>query len=109
MALGDPFGAIDDYSQALAIQPNNLDAYAARGEAYLAVGQIPSAYEDFSRAIIQGPNQNNPELFLNRGMVRARLGDSLGARRDFEQAANLYLQQGNAAGYRQTLDQMANL
>ena len=39
-------------------------------------------------------------------MVRANLGDDAGARRDLEQAANLYLEQGEAVGYRKTLEQM---
>lgn len=87
----------------------NPEVYAARGTAFLVVGQAPNAYSDLSQAIAQNPTPTNPELFFNRGMVRARLGDSLGARLDFEQAANLYLQQGNAIGYRQTLDQMRSL
>ena len=41
--------------------------------------------------------------------MRANLGDDAGARRDLEQAASLYLEQGEAAGYRKTLEQMSQL
>jgi tetratricopeptide (TPR) repeat protein len=109
MATGDTFGAIDDYTQAIAAQPNFLAAYSARGGAYLQVNQSQNAFQDLTQAIVGAPNSTNPELFYNRGVVRSRLGDDAGARRDFERAAELYLQQGEAAGYRRTLTRMSQL
>jgi tetratricopeptide (TPR) repeat protein len=103
------FAAIDDYTQALTIQPDYPGAYAARGNAYIQVGETQAAYNDLSQAILADPDTSNPQLYYNRGLVRATLGDDAGARRDFEQAANLYLEQGEAAGYRQTLEQMSQL
>jgi Flp pilus assembly protein TadD len=109
LATGDVFGAIDDYSQALAIQPNDAAVYSARGAAYLQVNKPQEAYQDLTQAIQLSLTTADPELFYNRGVARASLGDDAGARRDFEEAAELYLQQGEAAGYRQTLDQMSQL
>jgi tetratricopeptide (TPR) repeat protein len=109
LATGDVFGAIDDYTQALTLDADYLDAYAARGNAYIQVGEAQAAYQDLSRAIMANPDTSDPELYFNRGVVRANLGDSVGARRDFEQAASLYLEQGEAIGYRETLEQMSQL
>lgn len=109
MASGDSFGAIDDYSQAVAIQPDDWAAYAARAQAYLRVDQVQRAYDDLTLVIMANPTSSDAELFFNRGLIRARLGDDQGARRDFEQAGQLYLRQGNGAGYRQALDQMRGL
>jgi tetratricopeptide (TPR) repeat protein len=109
LASGDGFGAIDDYTQAVAAQPDDWSAYAARAQAYLRVDQVQRAYDDLTLVIMADPTSSDAEIFFNRGVIRARLGDDQGARRDLEQAGQLYLRQGNGAGYRQALEQMRGL
>lgn len=49
--LGDTISAIDHYSQALNLEPNNTRALTERGDLYLKREQWASASKDFKRAI----------------------------------------------------------
>ena len=71
------------------------------------MGEAQRAYEDLTW-VIQADTKD-PEIYHSRGRARISLGDATGALADFEQAAELYLQQGMAVGYRAVLDDMAQL
>jgi tetratricopeptide (TPR) repeat protein len=47
--------AIADYTQVIALDPQNADAYADRGRAFYAQGQYDSAVQDLSKAIELNP------------------------------------------------------
>ncbi|MFN9171376.1 MAG: tetratricopeptide repeat protein, partial [Dolichospermum sp.] len=97
--LGDKPGAIDDYNQAIKINPNDADAYYNRGNARKELGDKPGAIDDFNLAIKINPNC--AEAYTNRGVVRNQLGDKQGAIDDFNQAIkfnpNLAQAYGNRA------------
>ncbi|OBQ20937.1 MAG: hypothetical protein AN481_16740, partial [Aphanizomenon flos-aquae LD13] len=48
--LGDKPGAIDDYTQAIKINPNYANAYYNRGIVYYQLGDKQKAREDLQRA-----------------------------------------------------------
>lgn len=91
---GDFGPAIADYSQALALRPEDATtirnlrvAHVRRGEVSLASGAYEAAEADFSRAIELEPDhhlayQRRGELFAERGLVEDALAD-------LEQAAML--------------------
>lgn len=65
--------AIDAYSQAIALEPQNPDYFGARGFAYVGVNDIFKMLADFDQAIALG-TQDGPVYFF-RGMWHATFGD----------------------------------
>ena len=57
--------SIKHYSEALRFEPNTVEAYSGRGQAYLQEQQIQEALDDFDKAIKGG--LSSPKLFMNRG------------------------------------------
>jgi tetratricopeptide (TPR) repeat protein len=53
--LGDLDGAIEDYTQALELAPEDAEILFNRGHAWLAKGEPPRAMADFARAIEADP------------------------------------------------------
>ncbi|MFN6157639.1 MAG: tetratricopeptide repeat protein [Dolichospermum sp.] len=99
--LGDKPGAIDDYNQAIKINPNDADAYYNRGNARKELGDKPGAIDDFNLAIKINPNL--AQAYYNRGNARKELGDKPGAIDDYNLAikinpnlAQAYYNRGNA-------------
>jgi tetratricopeptide (TPR) repeat protein len=64
--------AIQDYAQALAMEPDDPDTRAARGWAYLAVGAYQLARSDFDEAVRLNPNKG--DSYNGRGYARVKLG-----------------------------------
>ncbi|MBD2142794.1 tetratricopeptide repeat protein [Anabaena sp. FACHB-1250] len=99
--LGDKPGAIEDYNQAIKINPNIAQAYYNRGLVRSELGDKPGAIEDYNQAI-----KINPNLALaynNRGNAKSALGDKPGAIEDYNQAIKInpnlalaYFNRGNA-------------
>ncbi|MEI6411996.1 MAG: tetratricopeptide repeat protein [Bacteroidota bacterium] len=58
-------GAEEHYTQALKYDPNTIESYNGRGQAYMQLRKIPEALSDFNNAISNGIS--TPKLFLNRG------------------------------------------
>ena len=97
--------AIEDYSQAILLDPDNPAYYAARGDAYYKQpGGIDLAIEDYDHAILLDPT--NPSLYLGRGIIDFDQGlraQEESAIKDFDEAIRLdpvyaeaYLQRGMA-------------
>ena len=57
--------AATHYTEALKLDPETVEAYNGRGQAYLNLKKIQEAYSDFDNAIKSG--LSSPKLFLNRG------------------------------------------
>ena len=56
--------AIDHFTQALAVKPNDAEAYFYRGTTYLLLEDFARAIDDLSKAIKLDPR--NDEAFRNR-------------------------------------------
>jgi tetratricopeptide (TPR) repeat protein len=82
--LGDYPEAIQDYTQALAMEPNHPATQTARGWAYLATGSYQLAQHDFDEAIRLKPE--NGGAYNGRGYPRVRLGQYRKAIEDAEAA-----------------------
>lgn len=100
-AIGARQRAINDFNQALGIDPANSEAYYNRGIVRDSLGDERGAIGDFSQAIRINPSF--AEAYANRGIVRYRIGQQTGLR-DLQQAANLFLSQGDRTSYQKTLD-----
>jgi tetratricopeptide (TPR) repeat protein len=73
--------AINDFSQAIALDPKNSMAYYNRGNARYDMGDKQGALADYNEAIRSNPYHAN--AYYNRGVVRYYLGDKQGAIADF--------------------------
>ena len=96
-------GAIDNYTQAIKINPNDANSYCNRGTARSELGDNQSAIDDFTKAIKINPNDAN--AYCNRGAAHKKLGNNQDAIDDFNKAikinpndandANAYHNRGN--------------
>ncbi len=80
--------AINDFTNALKIVPNDAESYYARGLAKDNLGDHQGAIADFTKAI-----ENNPQeryAYLNRGVAKAKLEDYQGAVVDHTKAIEIY-------------------
>ncbi|MEI6370115.1 MAG: tetratricopeptide repeat-containing serine protease family protein [Nostocales cyanobacterium ELA608] len=85
--LGDKQGAIDDYNQAIKINPNYANAYYNRGNVRDDLGDKQGAIDDYNLAIKINPNY--ALAYNNRGNARADLGDKPRAIDDFNLAIKI--------------------
>jgi len=83
MTKGDFDRAIQDYDQAIWLDPNNALAFNNRGFAYGSKGDFDRAIRDYDEAIRLSPNA---AVFNNRGVAYATKGDYDRAIQDFDQA-----------------------
>jgi tetratricopeptide (TPR) repeat protein len=74
-AKGQYDRAIEDFDQAIRLNPNYAEAFGRRGDAYFGKGQYDRAFEDFDHAIRINPN--DARAFVARG--NAYLGRGLAA------------------------------
>jgi tetratricopeptide (TPR) repeat protein len=105
--LDDLAGAIQDFDRAIELAPNSADAYNARGNVNAMAGNPAQSIRDFNRAI--RCNRNFADAYYNRAIGRHDLGDHLGAKVDFHQAAKLFQQQKDLGGYQQAREWIIKL
>jgi tetratricopeptide (TPR) repeat protein len=77
-------GAIDFFSQAIALDPYNVEALYRRGLAYVKIGNFHGAVFDYSDAL--KIDNNRLELYYARAFVRLQLQNFSGALTDIEAA-----------------------
>lgn len=92
---GDVAGAIADYTAALALVPQFVEALNNRGVARQARGEYADALADYDTALRLKPAY--AEAYSNRGVTRHAQRDLAGALADFDQA--LRLSPGYAEAY----------
>ncbi|MEO0457336.1 MAG: tetratricopeptide repeat protein [Cyanobacteria bacterium P01_A01_bin.114] len=94
LSLGDPQGAISDFSPLLQVTAiDAVQVYTLRGQAYQQLKDSDSAFKDFSNAL--GIDANNAECYQARGSLYEAMGSLEDAIADYRQAATLYLDQGD--------------
>lgn len=84
---GEPHDAIEDYTQAIKLDPTRADAFAGRGIQYYELDDYKRAMPDLDQAI-----RLNPGAALNwawRSRVKAQLNDAEGANADMAHAHEL--------------------
>jgi tetratricopeptide (TPR) repeat protein len=84
---GDLEGAIADYTQAIRIKPDYVDAYNNRGNARSNQGDMAGAIVDYGEAIRIKPEY--AKAYYNRGNARSDQGDKAGAIADYTEAIRI--------------------
>jgi tetratricopeptide (TPR) repeat protein len=79
--------AIEDFTQALRLDPNNVNIYGERGVTYAQKGDSDRAITDYNQAIRLNPNL--AEAYISRGIAYAQKGDNDRAIADYNQAIRL--------------------
>lgn len=77
---------IELYSQALKLEPENLDALFYRALAKTEQGDLSGAIVDYSKIILIKPD---PDTYFNRGNIRYSLKEFEGAKEDYKKAFEL--------------------
>lgn len=85
--LKDYYGAIDDYTKAIALYPNARHAYNDRALAKSRLQQDSEAVIDYTKAINIDPTFS--EAYTNRGVSKNNLSDYRGAILDFTMAIEI--------------------
>lgn len=83
MMLNEVEGGVADFSRAIEIDANFLDAIIFRCNGYNKLGRYKEAIQDATRAISLQPQ--NLELYFNRGIAYRASGDNTAAIKDFDE------------------------
>ncbi len=90
---GDYRGAIQDFTKAIQINPEDEFLYSKRGRSKASLGDEIGAIQDYTKAIeIYYPKHNyhpTPVYYQERGQVKIKLGDYRGAIQDFNKAIEI--------------------
>jgi hypothetical protein len=78
---------IEQYDEAIRLDPQDAKAYDNRGNAYASLGQYERAIQDYDEAIRINPQ--NAIAYYNRGLTYAELGKSVESERDIQKAKEL--------------------
>jgi Tfp pilus assembly protein PilF len=79
--------ALDDYSKAISLDPDNPNVYIYRGTLYFSNEDYTLAIEDFEKVILLDPN--NPFAYYNLGMAYLKLEDGNKACKNFHKGCEL--------------------
>ncbi|RAM51979.1 MAG: hypothetical protein C6Y22_08655 [Hapalosiphonaceae cyanobacterium JJU2] len=104
---GEYQGATEDYTKAIDIAPNNVEAYIGRGNAHAYLKNYKAAMNDYTQVIRLAKEE--ADAYMNRAVVRCALGDKQGTIQDYQKAASLYGKQGATNERKQALDRLQNL
>jgi tetratricopeptide (TPR) repeat protein len=85
--MGKHHEAVDDYSQAIKLDPEYAKAYADRGISFSKLGDKQKAMADYNAAIRIAPDY--PNAYCNRGAYYANSGDMENASQDARKACEL--------------------
>jgi tetratricopeptide (TPR) repeat protein len=99
---GEVQSAIKDYTQAIKLDQNFIEAYSSRGFAFLKLawlkqGDPKKAIDDFNEVIRRPSGDLRVYALINRAIARAELGDRQGEIEDYTMA--IQIQPGSAIAY----------
>jgi tetratricopeptide (TPR) repeat protein len=101
--LGDLAGALADYDQALAINPDSAEAYLGRAGVRHTLGDLAGALADYNQLLRLIPRQSTAPIYHLRGGVRISQRRFREAIADYDQALEIdpglcmvYLSRANA-------------
>ena len=95
-------GAIDDYTQAISLNPeNDYSNYLFRGFARKSLNDYQGAIDDYTKAISLQPDYDSVYLF--RASARESQEDYQGAIKDCQKAVDLYVESGDMEGYQNAI------
>ncbi len=94
--------AVFNFSQAIALDSNNYNAYYNRGCVYHRQGKYQAAIEDFSQAIQLKPDLT--QAYVHRGILHHEIGAKDTAFNDLNLALQQYQNQGNRTQYNLVLN-----
>lgn len=80
-------GAIEDFSQAIFLNPKYSCAYNDRGDARYELGDYQAALEDYTKSIEINPNDEL--IYYNRGLANYDLGNKQAAIEDYTRAIQI--------------------
>ncbi len=110
---GEWDSAIDDYSEAIQLEPAIGKNYFHRGNCYFKKGDLEKALRDYNEAIVNDPCL--AEAYYERGNLRRRMGDLEVAIADYDEAvllnptvAEIYYNRGKAYQLKGDLKQAIN-
>ncbi|RPI89613.1 MAG: tetratricopeptide repeat protein [Chloroflexi bacterium] len=86
-ARGNFKAALDKFSKAIEMQPEIVDSYVFRGNAYIDLGEYQRALADLDHAIRESPEYG--AAYYNRSIARMALKQSEGALSDLDKAVQL--------------------
>ncbi len=81
---GNSKGALDDFTKAIQIDPQNDVAYVQRGKVRFDLGDDKGALKDCDQAVVINPRSS--QAYNDRGNIRAAMGNEQGAIQDYTQA-----------------------
>ena len=82
----DPNEKIQLFTEAITLEPKNLDAYFYRGLAKHSIGDFNGAILDYTKIIFYEPSA---DVYFNRGNSKYSLMDYYGAKEDYSNALKL--------------------
>jgi tetratricopeptide (TPR) repeat protein len=87
--LHDLEGALNDYNQSLAIQPDLAEAYVDRGAALLGLKRYRESLASFDQGIALGPVRNLEVVYYDRGIAHESIGEYRAAYEDYRKSVEL--------------------
>ena len=85
--MGQPQRAIQDYGEAIRLDPQDADAHYLRGIAYDELGQPQRAIQDYDDAIRLDPQ--DADAYANRALALTLLDIDAEAQQDIDRAIGL--------------------
>jgi len=76
--------AVSSFSESISNDDKDANSYFRRGQCFLCVKDLPSALEDFNRAIAL--TEGNDQFYLWRGTAYAQMGKDAAAINDYQRA-----------------------
>ena len=93
---GRPQVAIERFTEAIKLQPNDYFLYARRGDAYFELGQVQQSIREHTKSIQLNPSKGNG--YSRRGLIYMGAKDYRSAYLDYKTSRDLYLEAGNRKG-----------